>query len=129
MELTTYLSQVIGLFLIIAGLAIMVRKCHYIPLVSGFAEERFSRMILGILELLAGLFLTLALIGSVGVSATILTFIGWLLIIEGSLYLVLSDKTVKDMIRVINIPAWYYVGGVAAVLLGGYLAGLGFGLI
>lgn len=128
MELTLYLSQVIGVLLIIAGGAVLLRRCHYIPVVGGFVAERLVRMIIGILELLAGLFLTFGFFDVSSGPGVVITVLGWLLVVEGTVYLVLSDAAVARIIRVINTPATYVVGGITSVFLGLYLAGSGFGL-
>lgn len=129
MEHTLYLSQVLGLFLIIVGLAIMLRKRYYVPVVGEFVEDRFMRMVMGILELLGGLFLVLAHNDWSTLPAGIISAIGWVLIIEGTAYLLVSDRTMSWMIRTFNVRMWYVVGGVLSTVLGLYLALTGFGIL
>ena len=129
MESTLYLSQVLGLFLIIVGLSVMLRKRYYVPVVGEFIEDRFVRMVMGILELLAGLFLVLAHNDWSSLAAGIISTVGWLLIIEGTAYLLLSDKVITWMIRTFNVRVWYVAGGVLSVLLGLYLSLTGFGVV
>ncbi len=129
MELTAYLSQVLGLFLIIVGLSIMLRKRYYVPVVGEFIEDRFMRMVMGIAELLAGLFLVLAHNDWSTLAAGIITAIGWVLVIEGAAYLLVSDRTMAWVIRTFNVRTWYVVGGILSVLLGLYLALTGFAII
>jgi len=127
MELTVYLSQVLGLFLIICGVAIMVRRSYFAPVVGGFVEDRLTRMIVGVLELLAGLFLATAHTDWSSLPASIITAIGWLLVLEGTAYLLLSDKQMTSIIKMANNKAWYVFGGILSILLGVYLASYGFG--
>lgn len=129
MEHTLYLSQVLGLFLIIVGLAIMLRKRYYVPVVGEFIEDRFMRMVMGILELLGGLFLVLAHNDWSTLPASIISAIGWVLIIEGTAYLLVSDRMMSWMIRTFNVRMWYLVGGLLSVALGLYLAFTGFGIL
>lgn len=129
MELTVYLSQVLGLFLIICGVAIMVRRSYYAPVVGGFVEDRLTRMIVGVLELLAGLFLATAHTDWSSLPASIITTIGWLLVVEGTGYLLLSDAQVRAVIKMANTRAWYVAGGCLSIILGAYLAFYGFGLM
>lgn len=127
MELTVYLSQVLGLFLIICGIAIMVRRSYFAPVIGGFVEDRLTRMIVGVLELLAGLFLAISHTDWTTLPASIITAIGWLLVIEGTGYLLLSDTTLRSLIKMANTRAWYLIGGILSILLGVYLASYGFG--
>lgn len=129
MELTLYLSQVLGLFLIICGIAIMARRSYFAPVVGGFVEDRLTRMIVGVLELLAGLFLAVAHTDWSTLPASIITAIGWLLVAEGTAYLLLSDRQMTAIIKMANTRAWYVAGGCLSVLLGAYLAFYGFGLM
>jgi uncharacterized membrane protein HdeD (DUF308 family) len=129
MELTVYLSQVLGLFLIICGIAIMVRRSYFAPVVGGFVEDRLTRMIVGVLELLAGLFLATAHTDWSTLPASIITAIGWLLVMEGTGYLLLSDKQMTSIIKMANNRVWYVFGGCLSIVLGAYLAFFGFGLM
>jgi uncharacterized membrane protein HdeD (DUF308 family) len=129
MEHTVYLSQVLGIFLVIAGASIMLRKRYYVPVIGEFVEERFTRMLMGILELLAGLFLVLAHTDWSTLPAGIITAIGYVLVIEGTAYLLLSDRTMSWTIRTFNKRWWYAIGGAGAIVLGLYLAASGFGLL
>ncbi|HEY0948108.1 MAG TPA: hypothetical protein VGE53_01265 [Candidatus Paceibacterota bacterium] len=129
MEHTLYLSQVLGLSLIIVGLSIMLRKRYYVPVVGEFIEDRFMRMVMGILELLGGLFLVLAHNDWSTLPAGIISAIGWVLVIEGTAYLLVSDRMMSWMIRTFNVRTWYVVGGLLSVALGLYLALTGFGIL
>ena len=128
MELTTYLAQVLGPFLIIVGLVVAYRKRYFVPVIGEFVEDRMLRMVMGILELLAGLFLVVAHTDWSTLPAGIISAIGWLLGIEGVAYLTLPDRTVAWMIRTLNVRAWYVVGGCLSVIGGAYLVFFGYGL-
>jgi len=127
MELTILLAKVIGLYLIIGGASIMLRERHFIPVVGAFVEERLTRLIVGMLELIAGLFLVVAHTNWSSLPAGILTVFGWALVIEGTLYLILPDESIEKMIKRMNVTGWYIAGGIFAIALGTYLAGFGFG--
>lgn len=129
METTILLSQVLGLFLIIVGASVMFRKRYFVPVIGEFVEERLTRMLMGILELLAGLFLVVAHTDWSSLPAGIITVIGYVLVIEGAGYLLLSDRAVAWIIKSFNVRAWYVSGGLLAILLGAYLSAFGFGLL
>lgn len=129
METTILLSQVFGLFMMIAGFSVMIRKHYFVPVIGGFVEERLTRMLLGILELLAGLFLVTQHLDWSSFAAGIISTIGVALVVEGTGYLLLPDALVAKIIRGYNQTLWYIVGGSASVLLGAYLVFFGFGLL
>lgn len=129
MENTIYLSQVFGLFLIIGGASIMYRNSYFVGVIGGFVEERLMRMFIGMAELLGGLFLVLAHSDWSTLPAAIITAFGWMLVIEGTCYLLLPDSAIRWIIRTCNVKAWYIGGGAAAIAAGAYLAAFGFGLL
>ena len=129
METTILLSKVFGLFLMIAGFSVMVRKHYFVPVIGGFVEERLTCMLLGILELLAGLFLSMQYMDFGTLPSSIISALGIALVLEGTLYLLLPDRIVKKVIRFYNVPLWYALGGTLSVLIGAYLVFFGFGLI
>lgn len=127
--LTLYLAQVLGLYLLIAGAVVMLRKRYFIPVVGAFIEDRMLRLIVAMIEVLGGLALVIGHSVWSSFPAAIITLFGLLLIIEGILYLILSDEMVERYISMVNRPAWYILGGLGSIVLGGYLAAAGFGLI
>ncbi|MCI0597671.1 hypothetical protein L0Y34_01175, partial [Candidatus Parcubacteria bacterium] len=57
MELTILLAKVFGLYLLVAGVAILFRRRHVMLAVAAFVEDKSARLIAGLIALLAGLFL------------------------------------------------------------------------
>ena len=129
METTLFLSQVLGLFLIIAGAAVLYRKQYFVPVIGQFVEERLTRMLMGMLELLAGLFLVVAHTDWSSLAAGIITAIGYALVIEGAAYLLMPDRIMRSLIKSFNVRLWYHVGGTLAIFMGVYLCFVGFSLI
>lgn len=127
MELTILLSQVFGIYLIIGGAAIMLRKSHFIPVVGAFVEERLLRLVVAMAELTGGLFLVLTHNVWTTFPEGIISLFGWMLVIEGTAYLILPDSVIAKMINAFNKPWWYVGGGILAIACGVYLAGFGFG--
>jgi hypothetical protein len=118
-ELTFFLSKVFGIGLIITGAAIAIRRRYFIPVFGAFVEERLVRAVVSFAELIAGLFLVIAHNVWAPLPAAIISILGWMAVIEATAYLLLPDT--------FNVPAWYLVGGIFAILVGIYLAGFGFG--
>lgn len=127
MPLTILLAKVFGIYLIILGAAIMLRRRYFVPVFGAFVEERLTRAIVASAELLTGLFLIVAHNVWTPAAAAVITLIGWLAVIEGTAYLLLPDEVVERVFRTLNTPAWYVFGGVLSIVIGVYLAGFGFG--
>lgn len=127
METTILLAKVLGLFIIIVGVIVMVRREYFIPLISVFVKERFTRLVMSVVELVAGLFLVVTHSIFTSAPAAIISAFGWIAVIESILYLAAPDKTLQKMISRFNSPTFYLFGGLASIILGLYLANYGFG--
>lgn len=129
METSLYLSQVIGLYLIIGGVTIMLRRSYLIPVVGTFIEERLLRFIWASVELIVGLFFVLGFKDWSTLHGSILTVFAWMMLLEGLMYLTLPDQYVRKFLSVFNVRAWYIIGGILSFVIGLYLAGIGFNLV
>jgi hypothetical protein len=127
MELTILLSKVFGLYLIIVGLAIMLRQRYFMPVFGGFVHDRLMRAVVAVTELLGGLFLVVTHSFWSTLQESVISLFGWMAVLEASFYLLASDETVEKMFKLFNIKAWYTYGGLGSVILGIYMAGSGFG--
>jgi hypothetical protein len=123
MPLTLLLSKALGMFCMIIGAMILLRRHYYISVFASFARERLTRTVISMAELLAGLFLVVMHNEWSPPAAAIVSLIGWLAIAESAVYLLLPDRFVEKFINTFNTPAWYKVGGLLAIVTGGYLAG------
>jgi hypothetical protein len=128
MELTIYLAKVFGIALVIIGAGVMLRRRYFVPVFGAFVEERLTRAIVSIIELIAGLFLVVGHNVWSPAPAAIISLLGWMAVIEASTYLLLPDELVEGIIETFNKPAWYLFGGLLSIAVGIYLAGFGFGL-
>lgn len=126
---TILLSKVLGVFLLIVGATILLRRDYFIPVFAAYARERLVRTVTSLFELLIGLFLAMSNDWSSSFPAALITLIGWMVVAEGLIYLALPDELIEKLLRVFNTPLWYVVGGVLAVAAGIFLAGHGFGFM
>jgi len=129
MELTILLSKVFGIYLIVGGIAIWSRQRYFVPILGDFARDPMMRLIVGTLELVAGLFLVLTHNIWTSAAASIVSLFGWMLALEGAFYMLASDKTVTKMYKVLDYKAWFTFGGIFALVVGAYLAAYGFGYL
>ncbi len=129
METTILLSKVLGLYLIISGLIVMLRKEYFLPVFSVFVKEKMTRIILAFIELLAGLFLVVAHFNFSNLPASIISILGVTAVFESIMYSVLPDRSFTKMLAYVNRPGVYVLGGVFSIAIGLYLAAYGFGII
>lgn len=126
--LEVFIAKVLGLYLIIMGAIVLFKKRSVMPAVVDIAKNRALTLVLGALELVAGLAIVVAY-QEVSVSPTgLISLIGYMMVVEGVVYLALPARRVQKMVRSFGNRQWYLASGVVAVLAGIYLAGFGFGL-
>lgn len=124
-----FLAQLIGLYLLIVGVVVAVRRKSLMPAISELAQNKAIVVMFAFIELAAGLAILLVYPNITMDWMGIISLVGWMMVIEGILYIALPFKSMQKMIRSFNTPAWYVSGGLLSALLGAYLAAIGFGLM
>jgi hypothetical protein len=127
MALTILLAKVVGIVLVMLGAAILIRRQYFLSVFAAYVEERLVRTTMSMIELLAGILLVVAHNVWSPLPAALITIIGWMAVLEATIYLFLSDRWVASFIATFNTSAWYVFGGLLAIVVGIYLAGFGFG--
>lgn len=127
MELTILLSKVFGIYLLIGGLSIWLRKSYFTPILGAFAHDPLMRMVVATLEIVGGLFIILTHNVWTSAAASLVSLMGWLLFLEGTAYMFMSNRAVERMYKKLDVRAWYTFGGITALLIGMYLVAYGFG--
>lgn len=123
------LAQLLGLYFIIVGVIVLYRRKSLMPAVSQLVSNRPLLLVIALSELLAGLAIILTYPSFTPNWEGAVAIVGWILVVEGVLYLALPIRVVQRFVRKFNTDTWYGTGGVIAILLGGYIAAGGFGLI
>ena len=123
------LAQLLGLYFIIIGAIVLYRKKSVMPAMSQLVANRPLLLVIACIELLAGLAVVLTYPNLTANADGLISIIGWMLVVEGIIYLALPYKRLQKLIKSFNNPQWYAVGGVIALLGGLYLAANGFGII
>lgn len=130
MEISIFLAQWWGVLLLVMGSSILVRREGVMKLMKEFASSNPSPgYFVGLIEFALGL--TLALLYS-NLNAGwqgVVTILNWLVLIEGTTYLFAPSSFFTGMMKRFNTPMNYYVGGAISLVLGAWLAGVGFGII
>lgn len=122
------LPQLLGLYFLIVGVIVVARRRSVMPAISALAANRSLVLVIGLAELLAGLAIVLTHpVASFSVEGTI-SVIGWMLLVEGIIYIAIPARSVQRFIKSFNRQEWYVSGGLLAIVVGAYLAGAGFGM-
>lgn len=124
-----FLAKLFGAYFVIIGAVILVRRRAVMPAVADLAKNRALLLVMSVVEIAAGLALVIAYPVVSFSLPGIISLVGYMMLIEGVIYLAAPARMVRAMIGRFNKPAWYIGGGVGAVLIGLYLASIGFGLV
>ncbi len=93
--LTFLLAKVFGTYLIIGGLAILLRKRFFASLVGALIEDKASRITLSAMDLIFGLFIVNLHPFWGPLPVTLITLLGWLAIAKGLAGFFLSDALLE----------------------------------
>mgnify|MGYP001577535211 FL=1 len=126
--LEVFIAKLFGLYLLIMGVLVLTKKKSVMPAVMDLVKNRALTIVLGTLSLVAGLAVVLAFQEVSTSPAGLISLIGYMMVVEGIIYLALPVKSVQKMVRSFGNKQWFMVSGVVAVLAGIYLSGFGFGL-
>ena len=128
MSLSLYLAQVVGLYLILMGLILLVKRQAMMRVVTEMAKNRALIYTICVIELAAGLALVVAHNVWAWNFQVIITIVGWLLLLEAVAYLMLPYRVFTKWVSWLNKKSVYWIGGFLAVVLGLYLTNIGFNL-
>lgn len=124
---TVFLIKLIGAFLTVYGLIAMIRKQAMMPAVADIAQSRGLLLLFASIELAVGLAIVLAYPVVSFTWIGVVSVVGYLMIIEAVLYLGFPKKLMQPIIRMVNRPAWYIVGGLLSCALGLGMLGSAYG--
>lgn len=124
-----FLAQLFGVYFVIVGAVVMLRQKAVMPAIAEIMENRALLYLLALVELAAGLAVVLAYPEVSFDWMGVISLVGWMMTIEGILYLALPYRQVHKFVKSFNTQSWYVAGGVLSIVLGVYLAGVGFGLV
>lgn len=128
MSLTLLLAKVFGLALIAIGIALILYRDHYAKITRDFLQQPLLRTVISFAEMVVGLFIVIGHNRWDPPPAALITFLGWLFLLEGASYLLLPEKWTARFINAVNRPRFFIASGVIGIVLGIYLADYGFAL-
>lgn len=124
-EITIFLTQLWGPVLVAIGLGFMLGREYYASVYQTVVSEKLSFFLAGILALIGGIVhvATHTIWGAL--PASIITVLGWLLLLKGVAIIVIPQVGQKWAKRFATLPYFMPIG-VALVLFGGYLSFVGY---
>jgi uncharacterized membrane protein HdeD (DUF308 family) len=124
---TMYFAQVTGLYFIILGIILALRKRHFVELMPKLAENELFILFAGMIRLIIGL---AVLIGNGPWGPTALQIVvaltGWITLVRGIAMLLVTTEQQRRLIDYWRRDITYYVATAVVLLLGAYLARAGF---
>jgi len=125
---TTFLARLIGLYCLIAGLCIAIRGVHTVATVTALLHDGPLVYFIGVVLLAAGLAMVLAHnVWSGGALPVIVTLIGWVTLLKGWAFLLLSPATLAGFyLEQLHYARIFYFLAAFSLVLGLYLTVAGF---
>ena len=129
MQASAVISQVLGLTYIIVGFGLLLNPVTYQNILKGFCESPALSYFGGLLALIFGLTI-LAFHHSWRADWTvIITLVGWLALIKGSLLVAYPRAVLQLSLRILARPAQLRVWSLFPIALGLFLSVKGFAII
>jgi hypothetical protein len=125
---TAFLSKLIGLYSIVLSLSMFANRQMTVETVTPLANNRPLLYVVGVMAVAAGLAMVLSHnVWSGGALPVIVTLIGWLTLIKGTLFFFLSPEAeARVFLGGLRYEAYFYVCAAVSLLLGLYLTYGGF---
>jgi hypothetical protein len=125
---TLFLSRLIGLYCIVAALAMFVRGQAMVGTVTLMLGDAPLMFFLGVVTLSAGLAMVLAHnLWSGGALPVIVTVVGWLTLIKGVLFLTLTPEAETELfLKGLHYRGFFHFYAAISLAIGVYLTHGGF---
>ncbi len=127
MDVTIFLAKVLGMYMLLGGIAVIVRKRFVMSAVASLVEEKGARLILSVFDILLGLIIVNLHNDWSTITTSIISLIGWVAIVKGLTGVFLKDSTLEKFVQWFRAKNLYMYDGAVAIVLGLYLANAGFG--
>ena len=126
-RLTIYLGRLIGLFLLIAALAMFLDRDAIIAMATALIEDRALVPIVGLITLGIGLAIVVGHnVWSGGLFPIVITLVGWSQLLRGLALLLLPAETKIVFFQLMRLGDFFYIYAGIPLVIGAYLAYAGF---
>ncbi len=129
MDITILFEKVLGIYLVLSGILVLIKQENMVSISKMFGRDMALRYSVGFLITLGGLFMVLSYRDWSSVQSSLVTLVGWLVLIKGVVLLFASDSQIGRMTGSFMGGNGYRIWGVVALIAGGYLVLSGFGFL
>jgi len=124
---TQFLSRLLGLYLVLAGLAMGSHKQVTVETMNGLIRNPSAMFIAGVMALIAGLAIVLSHnIWTGGALPVIVTLLGWITLVKGLLCFFLTPEGAVWLFRLCHYDQLFYLYVGICIVMGAYLTYGGF---
>ncbi|HTQ34342.1 MAG TPA: hypothetical protein VMI30_09245 [Stellaceae bacterium] len=124
---TIYLSRLIGVVMLIAGVAMLSDKQMVIAAVSQMGVDRTPLLLLGFMRVVFGAAIVLVHnFWTRGFWPLVVTLTGWAILLRGVMVLFVPPDVMAGIIAASHIVDFYYVYAAIPLVVGAYLSLRGF---
>ncbi len=121
MDITTFVAQFMGYFLVLFGGAMLLKRNTVEVGLRSALKNKGTLYFMGAVEIAVGLLLILAHPSWDSLTDKAVSLLSWFLLLEGIFYLVANQKQVKSIIKFIHRESVYYTISLAFVVVGAVL--------
>ena len=126
MELTYFIAQLFGIYLLIVGLVMVFRKHMFLEVINGFYDSPATLFLAGWMAMLVGLFMVLIHnYWNNGVLALVITLAGWAAFLKGA-RTPLHAENDRSWMHVARLEKFFYLYATIVFIVGLYLTHAGF---
>ena len=126
MTLTTYLAELLGLYIALVGVVTIVKPRAMRDVLMAFVAQHPLLFLLATLRVLIGLAIVLGHNRWPGVLPIVVTLIGWITLLRGIVMWLVPHETERKMATYFCRSGPYYTAAIIALVLGLWLAYAGF---
>lgn len=127
MDISLFLAQAFGMYFIVMGL-VMFRGNTLHEVITSFAQNKALKFFAGVFVLILGILLVLVHNVWEGPAWQVfITVMAWLTFLKGITYLLVPQSFYMALVRALNKNSVFVVGGIVMIVLGAWLAYVGFG--
>jgi hypothetical protein len=127
MMLTVLLAKVIGSYMLIGGVALLIRKRFFMSAFSSLIEDKGQRFLLSAIDILFGLFIINLHQDWSTLPAGIVTLVGWSAFLKGVISVFAKDSSLEKFAKHFKEKKWYFPEAIVVIVVGVYLIAFGFG--
>ena len=126
MELTYFLAQLIGLYCVIVGVVMLLRKKMFMEILSEFYRSPAALFLAGFIAMLLGLLMVLSHnYWSAGTLALVVTLVGWIALLKG-LWIIFFPHSATRAIETLKVQEYSWAYAIVVLVVGLYLVHGGF---